>query len=67
MCCFCFTVARCQLDSDEAVGTTEDVSDVGMVDQNAQDFGDESYSSAPGIETFCVFPKNAAKCKSVVC
>ncbi|KAK4284829.1 hypothetical protein QN277_001610 [Acacia crassicarpa] len=54
-------VARCQSDSDEGAETTEEVSGVGIVDQNTQDLGDESYSSAPGIVTHCVFPKNGAK------
>ncbi|XP_028767994.1 translocon-associated protein subunit alpha [Neltuma alba] len=53
-------VARCQSDSDEAAETTE-ASDVGIVGQNTEDLGGESYSSAPGIDTLCVFPKNGAK------
>ncbi|KAJ1415949.1 Translocon-associated protein [Sesbania bispinosa] len=54
----------CQSDSDEAVETAGEVSDVGIVGDetdNVQDFGDESFPSAPGIDTICVFPKNSAK------
>ncbi|XP_027353875.1 translocon-associated protein subunit alpha-like [Abrus precatorius] len=54
-------VARCQSDSDEAVETVEEVSDIGIVGDDVQDFGDENFPSAPGIETICVFPKNSAR------
>ncbi|KAF7810806.1 translocon-associated protein subunit alpha-like [Senna tora] len=47
-------VARCQ--SDGIVETTEEGSDVGIVGIN-----DASFPSAPGIDTFCLFPKNSAK------
>lgn len=56
-------VARCQSDSDEAVDTTGDASDVGFVGDDVQDFGYGTFSSAPGIDTISVFPKNVAKCK----
>ncbi|KAJ1411658.1 Translocon-associated protein [Sesbania bispinosa] len=61
---FFLLVARCQSDSDEAVETAGEVSDVGIVGDetdNVQDFGDENFPSAPGIDTICVFPKNSAK------
>ncbi|XP_004505694.1 translocon-associated protein subunit alpha-like [Cicer arietinum] len=54
-------VARCQSDSDEAVDTTGDASDVGFVGDDVQDFGYGTFSSAPGIDTISVFPKNVAK------
>lgn len=60
---FYLLVARCESDSDETVETTEEVSDIGIVGDDIQDFGDGSFSSAPGIDTICVFPKNSARCK----
>ncbi|KAJ7978572.1 Translocon-associated protein subunit alpha [Quillaja saponaria] len=55
-------VARCQSDSEaESAETAEEVSDVGIVGEDAQDFGDRSYSPAPGVDTVCVFPKNSAR------
>ncbi|KAF7841148.1 translocon-associated protein subunit alpha-like [Senna tora] len=54
-------VVRCQSDSDEAAETAEEASDLGIVGDDVQDFGDGSLPSAPGIETVCVFPKNSAK------
>ena len=57
-------VARCQSDSDEAVENADGVSDIGIVGDetdDAHDFSDGSFPSASGIETICVFPKNAAK------
>ncbi|KAJ7967202.1 Translocon-associated protein subunit alpha [Quillaja saponaria] len=57
-------VARCQSDSDsdvEATETADEVSDVGIVGEDAQDFGDRNFSPAPGVDTVCVFPKNSAR------
>lgn len=54
-------VARCQSDSDEAVQTTEEAGDIGIVEDDVQDFGDATFTSAPGIDTISVFPKNSAK------
>ncbi|MED6188785.1 hypothetical protein PIB30_089208 [Stylosanthes scabra] len=55
-------VARCQSDSDEAVDTTtEESGDIGIVGDDAQDFGDGTFTSAPGVDTICVFPKNSAR------
>ncbi|ESW03590.1 hypothetical protein PHAVU_011G026600 [Phaseolus vulgaris] len=54
-------VARCQSDSDDVVETTEESSDIGIVGDDAQDFGDGAFSSAPGIDTISVFPKNSAR------
>ncbi|XP_027354651.1 translocon-associated protein subunit alpha-like isoform X2 [Abrus precatorius] len=54
-------VARCQSDSDDAVETTEESSDIGIVDDDVQDFGDGAFPSAPGIDTICVFPRNSAR------
>lgn len=63
---FCLLVARCQSDSNEASETTEEVSDLGIVGDDVQDFGDENLPSAPGIDTIYLFPKNSAKCKNLV-
>ncbi|KOM51089.1 hypothetical protein LR48_Vigan08g191600 [Vigna angularis] len=54
-------VARCQSDSDDAVDNIEESSDIGIVGDDAQDFGDGTLSSAPGIDTISVFPKNSAR------
>ncbi|KAJ7001414.1 hypothetical protein NC653_011745 [Populus alba x Populus x berolinensis] len=55
-------VATCQSDSDaEVTETAEEVSDLGIVGEDAQDFGDANFSPAPGVETVCVFPKNSAR------
>ncbi|GLT69627.1 hypothetical protein SLA2020_417640 [Shorea laevis] len=53
-------VARCQSDIDvtEAV---EEVGDLGIVGEDVQDFGDGSFSPAPGVDTICFFPKNSAR------
>ncbi|XP_028765692.1 translocon-associated protein subunit alpha [Neltuma alba] len=54
-------VVRCQSDASDAAETTEEVSDLGIVGDDVQDFGDGSFPSAPGIDTICLFPKNSAK------
>ncbi|QCD88787.1 translocon-associated protein subunit alpha [Vigna unguiculata] len=54
-------VARCQSDSDDAVDTIEESNDIGIVGDDTQDFGDGTFSSAPGIDTISVFPKNSAR------
>lgn len=51
-------VGRCQSDS-EVEG--EEGSELGIVGEEVQDFGDGSFSPAPGVETVCVFPKNSAR------
>nr|GEW71520.1 translocon-associated protein subunit alpha-like [Tanacetum cinerariifolium] len=60
---FLFQVARCQSDADDAelVAETVEEGNLGIVDDEVQDFGIGNYSPAPGVETVCVFPKNAAK------
>ena len=64
---FLFVVATCQSDSDaEVAETAEEVSDLGIVGEDAQDFGDVNFSPAPGVETVCVFPKNSARCKNFI-
>ncbi|KAM1453823.1 hypothetical protein FF1_003431 [Malus domestica] len=55
-------VARGQSDSEvDASDTVEESSDLGIVGEDVQDFGDGSFSPAPGVDTICVFPKNIAK------
>ena len=63
--CCCYVVARCQSDSEDAelVAETVEEGNLGIVDDEVQDFGIGNYSPAPGVETVCVFPKNAAKSK----
>ncbi|KAJ0971022.1 hypothetical protein J5N97_018981 [Dioscorea zingiberensis] len=55
-----FRVVRCQ---DDAVGDVAEVEggDLGIVGDDFQDFGDGSFSAAPGVNTVCVFPKNTAR------
>lgn len=67
-----FLVARGQSDSEvdaseSASEVVEENSDLGIVGDDVQDFGDESFSPAPGIDTICVFPKNSAKCENQDC
>lgn len=55
-------VARCQSDSDaEVAESAQEVSDLGIIGEDAQDFGDATLSPAPGVETVSVFPKNSAR------
>lgn len=44
----------------------EEVSDLGIVGEDTQYFGDGSYSPAPGVDTICVFPKNSARCRNFI-
>ncbi|KAF8013565.1 hypothetical protein BT93_I1421 [Corymbia citriodora subsp. variegata] len=56
-------VARCQSDAevDVAEAAAEDGGELGIVGEDVQEFGDENFSPAPGINTVTVFPKNSAK------
>ena len=55
-------VARCQSDPEtEVVEGSGEGGDLGIVGDDVQDFGSDSFSPAPGIETICVFPKNPSK------
>ncbi|CAI0376914.1 unnamed protein product [Linum tenue] len=51
------------VDAAESVQPTEEATDLGIVgsEADAQDFGDENFNPAPGVDTICVFPKNSAK------
>lgn len=65
----CSVVARCQSESDSdadaelVAETVEEGADLGIVGDDAVDFGGGNYSPAPGVETVCIFPKNLAKSK----
>ena len=50
----------------EATEAVDEVADPGFVGEDVQDFGDGSYSPAPGVDTISVFPKNSAKCNIVI-
>ncbi|KAG5547772.1 hypothetical protein RHGRI_013459 [Rhododendron griersonianum] len=56
-------VARCQsdLDVEAAEEATEEGTDLGIVGEEVQNFGDGSFSPAPDVETVCVFPKNPSR------
>ncbi|OVA18563.1 Translocon-associated protein (TRAP) [Macleaya cordata] len=55
-------VIRCETDFEaEAVADVVEGGDLGIVDDDVQDFGDGSFSPAQGVDTVCVFPKNAAR------
>lgn len=62
---FFLLVARCQSESEEEVAETVEGGDLGIVGEDAQDFGDGTYSPAPGVDTVCIFPKNSARCKNL--
>ena len=63
------TVARAQSDSDseEDAATAEVVegADLGIVGDDTQVSSDGPLSPAPGVETVCVFPKNAGKSECI--
>ncbi|KAL2537723.1 Translocon-associated protein (TRelated to AP2) [Forsythia ovata] len=56
-------VVRCDLDPyAEVVDSAEEGGDLGIVGEDAQDFGaGGSFSPAAGVETVCVFPRNPSK------
>ncbi|URE14911.1 translocon-associated protein [Musa troglodytarum] len=54
-------VARCQSDKDVAATEVLEGSNLGIVGDDTQVFGDGTLGPALGIDTICVFPKNAAR------
>lgn len=55
-------VAWGQSDADVVASEiVEENSDLGIVGEDVQDFGDGNFSPAPGVETVCVFPKNGPR------
>lgn len=59
---YCSIVARCEPDPDAEVDAHEEAGDLGIVNEDVQDFAGGSFSPAAGVETICVFPKNPSKC-----
>jgi hypothetical protein len=55
------TVARAQSEEDAATAEVAEGADLGIVGDDTQVSSDEPLSPAPGVETLCVFPKNAGK------
>ncbi|KAJ6843822.1 translocon-associated protein subunit alpha-like isoform X1 [Iris pallida] len=53
-------VVRCHSDANEVVAEDEG-GELGIVGDETQEFSDGSFSSAPGVDTICVFPKNSAR------
>ncbi|KAK8956398.1 Translocon-associated protein subunit alpha [Platanthera guangdongensis] len=53
-------VVRSQVDTAEEVTEVEG-GELGIVGDEVQDFTDGSLRPAPGVDTICVFPKNAAR------
>ncbi|GJM97439.1 hypothetical protein PR202_ga14367 [Eleusine coracana subsp. coracana] len=54
-------VARAQSEEDAATAEVVEGADLGIVGDDTQVSSDEPLSPAPGVETVCVFPKNAGK------
>ncbi|CAM8968737.1 unnamed protein product [Rhodiola kirilowii] len=55
-------VARCsEPDPDLDIAEPGEGGDIGIVGDDVHDFSEETFSSAPGIETVTVFPKNVGK------
>ncbi|KAJ8767580.1 hypothetical protein K2173_017924 [Erythroxylum novogranatense] len=55
-------VAKCQSDSDVDVSESADgATDLGISGEDPQNFGDASFSPAPGVDTAVVFHKNSAR------
>lgn len=54
-------VVKCQSDTSDETTEVVEGGDLGIVGDELQDFGDASFSPAPGVDTICVFPKNAAR------
>ncbi|XP_073141097.1 translocon-associated protein subunit alpha-like isoform X2 [Henckelia pumila] len=54
-------VARCEPDPDAEVVDSAEDGDIGIIGEDAQDFGVGNFGPAPGVETVCVFPKNPSK------
>ncbi|MBA0557112.1 hypothetical protein Golob_027164, partial [Gossypium lobatum] len=54
--------ARCQSEAEADIAeAVEGGGELGIVGEEAQDFGSGNFDSAPGVETLCLFPKNSAK------
>uniref|UniRef100_A0A7N0U5V7 Translocon-associated protein subunit alpha n=1 Tax=Kalanchoe fedtschenkoi TaxID=63787 RepID=A0A7N0U5V7_KALFE len=53
-------VGKCQSDVDPAESVDEG-GDIGIVGEDVQDFGEEAFSAAAGVETTYVFPHNSVR------
>ncbi|MBA0683074.1 hypothetical protein Goari_024750, partial [Gossypium aridum] len=54
--------ARCQSEAEADIAeAVEGGGELGIVGEEAQDFGSGNFDSAPGVETLFLFPKNSAK------
>ncbi|KAM6543225.1 hypothetical protein CsatB_007672 [Cannabis sativa] len=53
--------AQSSAEDEAASETVDESSDLGIVGEDVQDFGDEIFNTAPGIDTVSVFPKNSAR------
>ncbi|KAG0459232.1 hypothetical protein HPP92_022360 [Vanilla planifolia] len=53
-------VVRCQVDATDDIAEV-DGGELGIVGDEAQDYTEGILSSAPGVETMYLFPKNAAR------
>ncbi|KAF3782852.1 Translocon-associated protein subunit alpha [Nymphaea thermarum] len=54
-------VARCQADAETDGAEVPEGGDLGIVGDDIQDLSEVVYGPAPGVETMCIFPKNAAR------
>ncbi|WOK98223.1 translocon-associated protein subunit alpha [Canna indica] len=54
-------VVRCKSDEDAAATEVVEGSNLGIVGDDTQVFSDIALGPAPGVDTICVFPKNAAR------
>ncbi|KAK4774319.1 hypothetical protein SAY86_009254 [Trapa natans] len=58
---FLLQVAKCQSDDEVEAVEIEDGGELGIVGEDAQEFGSGALGPAPGVETVCIFPKNGAQ------
>ncbi|KAM6577364.1 hypothetical protein CsatB_029201 [Cannabis sativa] len=56
-----FARAQSSAEDEAASETVDESSDLGIVGEDVQDFGDEIFNPAPGIDTVSIFPKNSAR------
>ncbi|XP_031474923.1 translocon-associated protein subunit alpha-like [Nymphaea colorata] len=54
-------VVRCQADAETDGAEVPEGGDLGIVGDDIQDLSEVVYGPAPGVETMCIFPKNAAR------
>lgn len=47
----------------EVAEAVDDGGELGIVDEDAQEFASRNFGPAPAVETVCVFPKNGARCE----